>query len=478
MTTEKNSEHLNYFGQVELDGVTKTFGMMADDRRRHTYILGKSGMGKSTLLENMVLQDIYNGSGVCFIDPLGDSAESILSRIPNYRLKDVVYFNPGDVDYPIGLNLLEVKEGENAGLMASEIMSVMGRLWEGAWSARMEYILSNAILALMDMGGQSMLGILKVFNDTNFMTQLTENVRNIVVREFWTREYVQFPPAYRAEAVASIQNKIGQLFANDILFNILGPVESTINFNDIINNQKIFICNLSKGRIGENNCNLLGSLIVSKLQLSAMARVNMLEADRKDFFFYIDEFQNFVNQSFVTILSEARKYRLNLIIAHQYLGQISAEESESIQQAIFGNVGTIISFCLGQADAEIIGKELEFEEENYKYFKDLEKGQIIIRPTIGSKTLSPFYATTLAPLYTEFHGSLEAVTKISREKWARPASQVTEEISAYYKGDKVDSGSKKKFRKKGKKREDEDNNLEESEEKSNPKPILIQHQPQ
>ena len=431
MLTNPN-DYIGYIAQTELDGVTKTFGLTADDRRRHVYMLGKSGMGKSTLLENMVLQDIYAGHGVCFIDPLGDSANSILDRIPNYRLKDVVYFNPGDHDHPIGMNLLEVKDGENVNLMASEIMSVMGRLWEGMWSARMEYILSNTILGLMDMRGQSMLGILKVFNNNDFMKEMTSTINNIVVREFWTREYIQFPPNYRAEAVASIQNKIGQLFANDILCNILGPVESTINFSDIMNNRKIFICNLAKGRIGEGNCNLLGSLIVSKLQLTAMARVDIPEEERADFFFYIDEFQNFINKSFITILSEARKYRLNLTVAHQYLGQIGGEEAEAIQQAIFGNVGTIISFSLGQSDAEVIGKELEFEEENYKYFKDLEKGQIIIKPTIRAKTLTAFYATTLPPLYQEFRGNLAKSIEVSRSLYSKPSKEVGDAIMRYY----------------------------------------------
>ena len=431
MLTNPN-DYIGYIAQTELDGVTKTFGLTSDDRRRHVYMLGKSGMGKSTMLENMVLQDIYAGHGVCFIDPLGDSAVSILDRIPNHRLSDVVYFNPGDQDYPLGMNLLEVKAGESVNLMASEIMSVMARLWEGAWSARMEYILSNTILGLMDMRGQSMLGILKVFNNNDFMKEMTNTVNNIIVREFWTREYVQFPPNYRAEAVASIQNKIGQLFANDILCNILGPVESTINFSDIMNNRKIFICNLAKGRIGEGNCNLLGSLIVSKLQLTAMARVDIPESERADFFFYIDEFQNFINKSFITILSEARKYRLNLTVAHQYLGQIGGEEAEAIQQAIFGNVGTIISFSLGQADAETIGKELEFEEENYKYFKDLEKGQVIIKPTIRAKTLPAFYATTLPPLYQEFRGNLSKAINVSRNLYSKTSVDVTESIKAYY----------------------------------------------
>jgi TraM recognition site of TraD and TraG len=436
--TPYSNPYTCYLGMVEIDNEYKVFGILPEDRRRHVYIIGKSGMGKSTLLENMILQDIYLGHGVCFIDPLGDSCLSILDRIPNFRLKDVIYFDPSNTKYSLGLNLLDIKENESPALIVAEIMSIMERVWSGAWSARMEYILSNALLALIDIGGHNLMGALKMFSDQKFLEKIALQCQNMLVRNFWLNEYKQFPPAYKIEAVAAIQNKIGQLFANEMICNILGQTNSTIDFDDIMNNNKIFICNLAKGQIGESNCNLLGSIIVTKLQLSAMKRINISEKNRKDFYFYIDEFQNFINDSFISILSEARKFRLNITLAHQYLGQITSEESEKIRQAIFGNIGTIISFQIGHEDAEKICKEMGLDE-NYQYFTGLDIGQILIKESIQSKQLSTIFANTLLPLYTDFRGNLESVKEVSEKNWARPIAVVTKEIKEYYKREPVDN---------------------------------------
>ena len=448
MTTNhalQTDDHINYLGLVELEGVHKTFGLGQGDRRRHTYIIGKSGMGKSTLLENMILQDIYAGFGCCYIDPLGDSAVSIMDRIPSYRHKDVVYFNPSDKSGSVGINLLEIANGQSPSLITSEIMSIMERVWSGVWSPRMEYILTNSLIALIEnTEDHTLMGCMKMFNDPTFADKIAQNCNNMVVKQFWTKEYPAFPPNYKTEAVAAIQNKIGQLFTNEMVGQILGQAKSTINFEDILNTNKIFICNLSKGQIGESNCNLMGSLIVTKIQLAAMNRAQIPASERKDFYLYIDEFQNFVNDSFITILSEARKFRLNLIIAHQYLGQLS-DDDDKIKQAIFGNVGTIISFQVSKKDAEYLGEE--FQIELFQYFQNLGLGQVIIKPWIEQKQTSAFFAYTLRDLYQDYKGNYEKCRLLSNKLYTRKSTDIQREITAYYKSEPKDNAKARRNQK-------------------------------
>ena len=431
----KNPGDVCYFGMVEMDNITKSFGMLREDRSRHTYILGKSGVGKSTLLENMILQDIYAGNGVAFIDPLGDSAEAIIDRIPNYRLKDVVYFNPYDVEFPIGVNMLEAGENEPKHLIASNLMSVMQRLWAGTWSARMEYILNNTILALLDTPGNSLLGVMKMYSDKQFRKFIVDQTDNLIVKSFWENEYPSFSENYRNEAIAAIRNKVGQFFASKLIRNMVGQLKSTINFREIMDGQKIFIANLSKGRLGEDNSNFLGSILVTKLQLAAMSRVDIPESQRKDFYLYVDEFQNVINDSFATILSEARKYRLNLIIAHQYLRQLEDENGKSkIKDAVFGNVGTMIVFQVGVEDAELLAKQFSITNGNNEpaeVFLNLDRGQIITKLFVQSKSLDAFSANTLPPLYTDFTGSRQYVQQYSRQQFSRPQAEVEAEIEGY-----------------------------------------------
>jgi hypothetical protein len=436
---------INYIGLVDTDDDSKVFGVKEIDRRRHTYILGKSGMGKSTLLENMILQDIYQGKGCCFIDPLGDSAIAIMDKIPKYRHKDVIYFNPADRENSMGLNLLEkINDQFSPSLIVADIMSIMERIWSGAWSARMEYILSNALLALIENDEpHTLLGVLKMFNDQKFLEKVVEDCENMIVRNFWNSEYKQFPPSYKIEAIAAIQNKLGQLFANELIRNMLGQKKSTINFDDIVNNRKILICNLAKGQIGDGNSNLLGSLLVSKILMSIMARVNIKEKERVDFYLYIDEFQNFVNDSFRTILAEARKFRLCLTIAHQYLSQLdSKEDKQAMRDAIFGNTGTIITFQLGQGDAEIVGNEMGILEENHKHFLNLSVGQIIVKQSVDFKQLDPFVAYTLPRLYNDFSGNFEECMHMSNANYSREKEEVEKEINNYYKPEQGAENSK------------------------------------
>ena len=379
-----------YFGQVNDRGLGKKFGILQDDRRRHMYILGKSGMGKSTLLENMILQDIYNGHGVCFMDPHGDSSETILDRIPSWRKNDVVYFNPGDMENPIGFNMLEAKRGEQPFLIASGMMAVFGRIWAGMWSSRMEYILNNTLLALLETPGNTLLGVVRMLTDKDFMTKIVDNCEDPMVRNFWIKEFASFNDKYRTEAIAPILNKIGQFFSTDLIRNILGQPKSTIDFRDIMDNKKILIVNLSKGKIGEDNSNLLGSFIVTKLQLAAMSRVDIPEHERNDFYLYVDEFQNFTTDSFATILSEARKYRLCLILAHQYISQLTESGNEKVRNAIFGNVSTICTFRVGTDDAEFLEKEFDPIFTGSQLL-GLNKHQLIMKLSINGKTVAAFH---------------------------------------------------------------------------------------
>jgi hypothetical protein len=419
-----------YFGAVADRGVEKRFGILQDDRRRHMYILGKSGMGKSTLLENMILQDIYNGHGVCFLDPHGDSASYILDRIPSYRRNDVVYFNPADTDFPVGLNMLEPTHGEEAFLTASGMMAVFNRIWEGAWSARMEYILNNTLLALLETPGNTLLGVVRMLTDNDFRKKIVGNVQDPMVKNFWNKEYASFNDKYRTEAIAPVLNKIGQFFSTDLIRNILGQTKSTINLREIMDNKKILIVNLSKGRLGEDNSNLLGSLIVTKLQLAAMSRVDIPESARHDFYVYVDEFQNFTTDSFATILSEARKYRLNLILAHQYISQLTEAGNDRIRNAIFGNVGTIVSFRIGPDDGQVLEKEFEPVFLSQQLI-NLNARQVCLKMSINGKPTLPFIANTLPPLFADLMGNEEANISVSRERNTKAKVEVKKKIDSW-----------------------------------------------
>ncbi len=471
----QNVEKLNFIGTVELDNTIKTFGFLPEDRRRHVYMIGKSGMGKSTLLENMILQDIYAGDGVCFLDPLGDSAESILDQIPGFRQKDVIYFNPADTEFPIGLNMLESNNGEPPFLVASSLMAVLKRIWAGVWSARMEYILNNTILALLDTPGNTLLGVVRMLTNDDFRSAIVENIQNIMVKNFWTQEYTKFDQKYKTEAISPILNKVGQFFSSTMIRNILGQRTSQIDFRDIMDSKKIMIANLAKGKLGEDNSSLLGSMLVTKFQLAAMSRNDISESERQDFFLYVDEFQNFTNDSFATILSEARKFRLCLTIAHQYIAQLTAgDPDEVIKNAVFGNVGTIISFRIGSADSEDMEKELFPLSKNgelRKLFLNLDRSQIIVRTSVLNKVLDPFTANTLPPIYSSIKGNKLAMTTTSRQLYATPRIQVEQSIASYFdstaildeQGNVIARPRKKKKKKKKNKLDDSDTPIQSGE---------------
>jgi len=419
-----NSE-VNYFGVTNFRNKNIKFGIKLDDRRRHMYVIGKTGMGKTTVLENMILNDIYAGYGVGYIDPHGDTAEKLLNYIPAHRINDVVYFNPGDLDFPIGFNILETIRPEQKHLVASGLMGVFKKIWPDVWSARMEYILNNTILALLDFPNSTLLGINRLLADEEFRNRVVGNLKDPVVKAFWMNEFAGYNDRYKQEAVAPIQNKIGQFLSASVIRNIVSQVKSSIDVREIMDNNKIFIMNLSKGRIGEDNSRLLGGMLVTKLQLSAMERVDTPEDKRKDFFLYVDEFQNFATESFAGILSEARKYRLALIMAHQYMEQLD----EEVLAAVIGNVGTIMAFRVGSTDAEILAKEFEpvFTETDVV---NLAKFQIFLKLMIDGIASQPFSAMTLPPIAAATD-SREKVIRVSRERYAIPREKIEDKIARW-----------------------------------------------
>ncbi|HPX51826.1 MAG TPA: type IV secretion system DNA-binding domain-containing protein [Candidatus Pacearchaeota archaeon] len=414
-----------FFGETNFRGERKKFGIKLDDRRRHIYIIGKTGMGKTELLKNMAIQDIKNGNGLGFIDPHGEASEELLKFVPEERIEDVIYFNPSDIEKPIAFNIMEEVDPDYRHLIAGGLMGVFKKIWPDVWSSRMEYILNNAVLALLEIKGSTLLGINRLLSDAEWRKEVLEDVHDPVVKAFWTKEFSRYSQRYETEATAAIQNKIGQFISSPLIRNIVGQKKSTIDIRSIMDNKKILIVNLSKGRIGEDSSRLLGALLVTKLQLAAMSRVDIPESERNDFALYIDEFQNFSTDSLASILSEARKYRLSLILAHQYIGQME----DKVREAVFGNVGTMIAFRVGAEDGEFLEKE--FSPEFYSTdLVNLSKQNIYVKLMIDGLTSRPFSAETLPPAIPD-NGYKDEIIEFSRNKYGKDREIVEREISKY-----------------------------------------------
>jgi CxxC-x17-CxxC domain-containing protein len=422
------ADNIAVFALTNYRNELKKFGIKTDDRRRHMYLVGKTGMGKSTVLENMIVDDIRNGYGVAVVDPHGDLAEKIMDYIPDDRIKDVIYFNPSDINFPIAFNVVEQVESHLRHLVASGLIGVFQKLWADSWGPRLEYILRNAILAILDFPGSTLMGVVRMLSDKGYRKKVVSNITDPVVKAFWEKEFSGYADKFASEAVSPIQNKVGQFLSNSLMRNIIGQVKSAIDIRDIMDNGKILIMNLSKGRIGEDNSALLGAMMITKIQLAAMSRVDVPEKDRRDFYLYIDEFQNFSTDSFANILSEARKYRLNLVLAHQYIEQLS----EKVKPAVFGNVGTLVVFRVGAADAEELVKEFTptFTEED---IVNLPKYEMYLKLMIDGIASSPFSAIGLPPLKVdERTNNMERVIDNSREKYASDRASVEEKIMRWH----------------------------------------------
>lgn len=438
------NKDVTYLGLTTYRDKNTLFGIKRKDRRQHVYILGKSGTGKSVLMFNMIIQNIQNGEGVCVVDPHGELVEGVLSAIPKHRMKDVVYFNPADTDYHMGFNVLELIDPQYKHLVASGLMGIFTKIWANAWSARMEYILNNCILALLDTPGTTLLGVPRMLVDKDYRQKIISNLKDPVIKAFWVHEYEAWQDKFRNEAIAPIQNKVGQFLSTSIIRNVVGQSKSTLNIFDIMNEGKIFLVNVSKGRIGEDNSGLLGGMIITKIQLAAMERVRIPEEQRKDFYLYVDEFQNFVTDAFAGILSEARKYRLNLTVAHQYTAQLVVDKSSAVRDAVFGNVGTMIVFRVGSDDADFLEKEFE-PEFTPQDIVNLPNYKIYLKLMIDGVTSRPFSAKTLPPLVKSGDKKIEEeVIKSSRELYCRKREVVEREINEWSEmaiGDILESSS-------------------------------------
>ncbi len=421
-----NPEQITYFGQTDARNRRQSFGIKAKDRTKHVYIIGKTGMGKSTVLENMAVQDIRNGNGFAFIDPHGSAIDTLLEYIPKERLNDVIYFAPFDMSHPISFNVMEDVGYDKRHLVVSGLMSTFKKIWQDAWSARMEYILGNTLLALLEYPDATLLEVNKMLADKEFRNKVVANVTDPAVKSFWVDEFAKYTDKFAAEATPAIQNKIGQFTANPLIRNIIGQPKSSFDLREMMDKKKILFINLSKGRVGESNANLLGSMLITKIYLAAMSRADSSKNDLKNlpnFYLYVDEFQSFANESFADILSEARKYKLNLTIAHQYIEQMSDE----VRAAVFGNVGTMITFRIGSTDAEVMEKEFAptFIGED---IVNLGVFQIYLRLMIDGIGSQPFSATTLPPLQMPDVNLVEEIIAASRQKYTRPREEIEEVI--------------------------------------------------
>lgn len=432
---------ITYFGETDARNKKVQFGIKAVDRTKHVYVIGKTGMGKSTLLENMAVQDIQHGNGFAFLDPHGGSAELLLSYIPEERRKDVMYFAPFDAENPIGFNILENIGADKRHLVVSGIMSVFKKIWVDAWSARMEYFLNNTLLALLEYPDATLLHVNKMLSDKKFRNEVIKHITDPAVKAFWVDEFGSMTDRFIAESVPAIQNKIGQFTTNPVIRNLIGQAKSTFDLRELMDNGKIIIVNLSKGRIGEQNAQLIGSMLVTKIYLAAMARAELKreEIDRlPNFYLYVDEFQSFSNDSFADILSEARKYKLNLTIAHQYVEQME----ETVQHAVFGNVGTMITFRVGAQDAEVLEKEFApvFNAED---LVNLGKFQIYLKLMIDGEGSQPFSASTIPPLMKPEVDLSDEVIEVSRKRYTRDKQKVEEETKKAldYDKDKKDNNN-------------------------------------
>ncbi len=425
---------LTFIGTTDFRNQNVKFGIRARDRLRHTYIIGSTGVGKSWLIENLVIQDILNGNGVALIDPHGSSAEKILQYIPEHRINDVIYFAPHDLENPIGFNPLEDPGPDLRSQISDGLLTAFKKIWVDAFSARMEYVLSNTLLALLEYPDATLLSVNRMLSDKKFREKVVANVKDPSVRSTWVDEFMKWEDKFAREAFAAIQNKVGQFTANPMIRNILGQPRSTLDFRDMMDTRKIFIANLSKGRVGEQNAPLIGAMLITKIYLAAMSRADKTEYEMNflpPFYMFVDEFQNFANDSFENILSESRKYKLGLTVAHQYIDQMP----EKIRAAVFGNVGTKIAFRTQKPeDAEVLEKAFApvFTQTD---IMNLSLAQIYLTLLIDGVGSAPFSARTLLlppkPSVTFYNEVIAA----SRSRYTRPRAEVEAEISQWFGAD-------------------------------------------
>ncbi len=408
---ESTKKEINFFAKTLFRNKEVIFGIKNKDRLRHIWTVGKTGTGKSTMMANMIIDDFKKDRGVAYIDPHGDTCEILLDYIPSHRINDTIYFNPADKDYPITINPLEVKNQEEAELVVSGLMSIFTKVWANVWSARMEYILRNSFMTLTNYPDTTLEDVLKILVNKNFRDRVLEKTTDQALVHFWKEEYEKMPDRLQKEAIAPIQNKVGQFVTSPLVRRIIGVPKSTISLDKVINEGKILLANLSQGRLGEDNANLLGAMLITRVQLAAMRRVDVPSEERTPYYLFVDEFQNFATDSFVKILSEIRKYNLSLALANQYMAQVP----ENVRKAILGNAGTIITFAAGAEDAAVLSKEFaEVFSEND--LVNLANYQIAIKLMVDGHSSRPFLAQTL-PLPLSRNQNRPKVIEVSRQRW-------------------------------------------------------------
>jgi len=417
-----------FMGERDHWGDSSPFGLSAADARQHLYLIGKTGSGKTTLLRNLIVQHLAAGHGVGLIDPHGDLAEELLHHIPPGRADHVVYFNPGDLEFPIGLNLLANVPPDERHLVASGIVSAFKGIWRESWGPRLEYILYNAVAALLDCPNTTLLGVNRLLTDADYRAWVVRQIQDPFIRDFWENEYASYDPRFQREAIAPIQNKLGQFLQSPVIRNLLGQVRTKVSIPFVMDSSRIFIANLSKGKLGHDKANLLGSLLTTQFQLAAMARVDVPENERRDFYLFIDEFQNFSTDAFASILAEARKYRLCLALSHQYIDQLSLP----VRQAVFGNVGTLVAFRVGHTDAVVLRDEFghEFAEQQ---LVGLDRFELVVKLLEEGTNRTPFRARSLAPI-ANLVGRRDKLIARSRERFAGPGQQVEEKLNRWLAG--------------------------------------------
>lgn len=422
MTKLNNKDSITRFAETNYRNIKKRFGIKEKDRSGHMYMIGKTGVGKSTLIENMVISDIKKGHGVALIDPHGDLAENIFHYIPKNRIHDVIYFNPADIEYPIAFNPLEDVYPDYHHLVSSSLISVLKKVWPEFWGPRLEHILRNSIMALLENPTSTLLDMPKLLTDKEFRMIVVASITNQQVREFWLFEFEKYSARLRSEAISPILNKIGQFLTSIPLRNIVGQKENTFDLRKVMDEGKILIVNLSKGKIGEDNSSLLGAMMIAKIQQAAMSRANIPQEKRKSFYLYVDEFHNFLTLSFADILSESRKYGLSLVLANQFIAQLD----EKIRDAVFGNVGTLISFRVGAEDAKYLSREF-YPVFGQTDLVNLSNRHIYLKLMIDGVTSKPFSATSLPPQEKEISNKEELIS-LSRERYGRKRKEVENEI--------------------------------------------------
>lgn len=436
-----NDENVSAFGLTNFRGINHQFGLLRRDRSRHVYIIGQTGAGKSGLLELMALSDVFYNQGYCIIDPHGDFAIDNLRFVPESRIKDVVYFNPADTAFPVAFNPLEVSDPAKKPNICSEVIGVLKRMFGDSWGPRLEHILRYTLLALLDRPSTTLLDISRLLTDKDFRKETLNYCQDVTVLQFWKHEFGQWNEKQVNESIAPVLNKVGAFTANPIIRNIIGQPKSSFDVRRIMDEGKILVVNLSKGLIGEDNAGILGAFLVTKVQLAAMSRSDIPDvADRRPFYLYVDEFQNFATDSFAVILSEARKYGLNLTVANQYISQMT----DTVRDAVFGNVGTTISFRVSADDAPLLVKQFEptFEAQD---LLQMNNRNFVISMIINGEKVPAFSATTLSIPNTP-QDNFEAIVSSSRMKYSRPRAEVEAEIkdtieqSEKYKRELSDSG--------------------------------------